>query len=374
MDPITTSGAIELTSRVVSKMKAAQSAANGAASILNNRSLVDVASVARVEPITMVDADVINVDCLQDLMQSLHSVFSGYYLQAVAMMGTIGEISVAQRLAQLNPNRALGFESMYIETKKIQQNTQFKHRLPLTAHKRDVALEDNDNSKLALAPSDKAIESIKEAANLSVGKMLNVQLRDGPVTATIPISIRLMVNIIPTRMMVELFTYRDGFDMDMKERYHAWKAGRLGFIRDLILCNDLIDKRRKAAVKDTKGILSMINNRESGNAFAGFMNAKASVATASNIAVVSSETLDQIELAINGRIESKKTRDAIFSNTNLMLLAVVNRSWQRVQIYTRGIDGYTDLSWKDLKNPSKDSGSQVTDILKAYMLGTAPNQ
>jgi hypothetical protein len=290
------------------------------------------------------------------------------------MMGTIGEISVAQRLAQLNPNRALGFESMYIETKKIQQNTQFKHRLPLTAHKRDVALEDNDNSKLALAPSDKAIESIKEAANLSVGKMLNVQLRDGPVTATIPISIRLMVNIIPTRMMVELFTYRDGFDMDMKERYHAWKAGRLGFIRDLILCNDLIDKRRKAAVKDTKGILSMINNRESGNAFAGFMNAKASVATASNIAVVSSETLDQIELAINGRIESKKTRDAIFSNTNLMLLAVVNRSWQRVQIYTRGIDGYTDLSWKDLKNPSKDSGSQVTDILKAYMLGTAPNQ
>lgn len=372
MGPITVSGAIELASRVSNDLKAASKTAASASKFLNNHSLVDVASVARVEPITMVDADVINVDCLNDLMQSLHSSFSGYYLQAVAMMGTIGEISVGQRLAPLNPNRSLGFEAMHLGAKAIQAKTEFKHRLPLSAHKRDVALEEVKTP--SLAPSDKAIESVKEAANLSVGKVFNVTLREGGITATIPVSIRLMVNIIPTRMMIDLFTYRDGFDLDMKERYHAWKSGRLEFVRDLVLCNDLIDKRRKAAIKDNRGILSMINGRASGNAVAGFANANASVATASNIAVISSETLDQIELSINGKIDSLKTREAIFSNTNLMLLAVVNKGWQRVQLFTRGIDGYSDMSWKDLKNASKDSGSQVTDILKAYMLGTAPNQ
>ena len=374
MVPVTVAGAIELTSHLTNSMKSAAKNSADSAKFMNNHSLVDVARVARVEPITMVDADIINVDCLPDLMQSLHSMFSGYYLQAVAMMGTIGGISVAQKLAPLNPNRALGFEAMYIDAKRIKENTQFKHRLPLTAHKRETALEDNETSKLPLSVGDKAIESVKEAANLSVGKMYNVTLREGPVTATIPISIRLMTNIIPTRMMVDLFTYRDGFDMDMKERYHAWKSGRLEFVRDLILCNDLIDKRRKAAVKDSKGILSMINNRATGNAVAAFANSSASVATASNIAVVSTETLDQIELAINGKIDSKKTRDAIFENTNLMLLAVVDKGWQRCSIYTRGIDGYTDVAWRDLKISSKDGGSQVTDILKAYMLGTAPNQ
>jgi len=372
MGPITVSGAIELASRVSNDLKAASKSSAAASKFLNNHSLVDVASVARVEPITMVDADVINVDCLSDLMQSLHSSFSGYYLQAVAMMGTIGEISVGQRLAPLNPNRSLGFEEMYLNTKRIQAKSDFKHRLPLSAHKRDVALEAIEPP--ALAPSDKAIESVKEAANLSVGKIFNVTLREGGITATIPVSIRLMVNIIPTRMMVDLFTYRDGFDLDMKERYHAWKAGRLEFVRDLILCNDLIDKRRKAAIKDSKGVLSMINGRASGNAVAGFTNVNASVATASNIAVISTATLDQIELSINGKIDSKKTRDAIFTNTNLMLLAVVDSAWQRVRLYTRGIDGHSDMAWKDLKNASKDSGNQVTDILKAYMLGTAPNQ
>ena len=371
MEPIAVAGAIELASRVSSSLKSAASTANTASQFLNNRSLVDVASVARVEPITMVDADVINVDCLQDLMQSLHSSFSGYYLQAVALMGTIGEISVAQRLAPLNPNRSLGFEAMHLETKKIDANTQFKHRLPLTAHKREVALEANEPKLLA---TEKAIESVKEAANLSVGKLFNVQLRNDNITATIPVSIRLMVNIIPTRMMVDLFTYRDGFDMDMKERYHAWKAGRLEFVRDLILCNDLIDKRRKAAIKDSKGVMSQINGRDSGNVAASFITAKASVATSSNIAVLSTETLDQIELSINGKMDNKKTRDAIFSNTNLMLLAVVDKAWMRVSIYTRGIDGFANIAWKDLKGANKDSGSQVTDILKAYMLGTAPNQ
>lgn len=366
MEAIAVAGAINVASRVASSLR--ESNTNSTTlNVLRNRSLVDVANVARVEPITMVDADCINIQEIGDIMQSMHSLFSGYYLQAVAMMGSIGGVSVAEKLGPLNPNRSLGFESLYNDAHKSLSMESFKHRLPTTRKNTSLALEEKDE-----VVKDKAIDSIKEAANLSIGKIYNVQLRDEANTATIPIAIRLMVNVIPTRMMVELFTYRDAFDMDMKERYHAWRSGRLEFVKDLILCNDLIDKRRRSAIKDTNGIMSLINKRESSNLAASFVSGKASVATSSNLAIISHDTLEQIEMAINGKLEHAKTRHALFENTNLMILAVVEKDWERVIFYHRGLDASSNVSFKDLKVSNKGNGMDVGDILKAYVNGSSP--
>ena len=161
--------------------------------------------------------------------------------------------------------------------------------------------------------------------------------------------------------------------MDMKERYHAWRSGRLAFVKDLILCNDLIDKRRKAGIKDPPGILQQINNRESKNVVASFMNGRASVATSSNLAILSNETLEEVEMQLNGNFSNHKVRTALFENTNLMILAVVDKAWERVTFYTRGIEASTSSSFKDLKVASKSGGTEVLDIMRAYMSGANPS-
>jgi len=187
----------------------------------------------------------------------------------------------------------------------------------------------------------------------------------------VPVSIRLMASIMPTRSVLSMFTFKDSADMDMKERYHAWKAGRLEFIRDLILCKDLVDKHRTASIKDKDGVYSQILGREASNKRAGLFSGNPSLATASNLAIISSDTVAQIEQALMGKISNFKTRQTIFDNTNLMILAVIDKGWNNITFYHRGMDEVTTVSERDVRS-GKGGGSEVMDVLKAYIAGSSP--
>jgi hypothetical protein len=365
MLPNTVVGAIEL----ASKVKKAVLGAEGV-KLLQGKSLIDVAQVARVEPIVMVDADCMNIEGISDIMQVLHSMFAGYYLQAVNMVNTIGGVSVAERLAPLNPNAGAVFEELALAGRCATSMEDYKFKLPSYAKGAKPALEDMKISDV----NDEALKQVREASNLAVGKMFNVLLTNGESSVTVPVAIRLMANSIPSRTMAELFANTDAFDLDMKERWHAWRAGRLSLVGDLILCNDLIDKRMRSSINDPSGVLETVRNRQTGNLSSMAISGKASVANATNIAVVSSETLAQAESTLGGPIKNDRVRKAIFESTNLMIIAVVNKQWERVTFWFRGLDSTTNLSYRELKTAGKNDGSNVTDILKAYIAGAAPNQ
>lgn len=371
-------GAIQLTARVASRMRDAAKDAQSSPLYAAGNSLTDVANVARVEPITMIDSDVSNLEYVSDITQTLHSMFTGYYLQAVNMAGTIGGVTVAERLAPFNPNRP-GFESLREFASAIKNGLNpLKHRLPLSWHRKSPALEEvkeaKDKAEKLGPPSMKADlkdpnKLIQEAAALSVGKMFNVAIRVNEVSVNVPVAIRLLVNILPVQQMVDLFTFRDSFDMDMKERFHAWRSGRLAFWKDLVLCNDLIDKYRRAAIKDKSGLTEQMLNRESNHIFSSLTSDKVSYATATNLAMMSTDTLAEIETRLNGQFANSKVRQALFESTNLMILAVVDKHWEMVTFYTRGIAESSQLHVRELRAANKGNGPDVTDIMKAYMLG-----
>lgn len=366
MDPNTVVGVIELAAKI--KNTASSAVNSEAAKVLKDRSLIDVASVARVEPIVMVDADCMNVEALPDLMQSLHSMFSGYYLQAVNMVNTVGGVTVAQRLAPFNPNAGPVFEELRQDNRRAFSMEEFRHKLPLRADPQPaIALEDQTPDRSLIDT-----RAIAEAANLSVGKIFNVVLQAGESKVSVPVAIRLMVSTVPSRMMVELVSSVDAFDMDLKERYHAWRAGRLSLVGDLILCNDLVDKRVKSSIHDPTGLLNTVRQRQTGNSAAAAIGGKASVANATNLAVVSSETLAAVEAQLGGEIKNSKIRKALFESSNLMIAAVVNKQWEKVTFWFRGLDTSTTMSYKDLKSAGKNDGSNVVDILKAYIAGANP--
>ena len=68
-------------------------------------SLARITSMARVEPLCIVDSDCVHLEYISDVLQSLQSIFSGYYLQAVSLMTNVAGVSVAKQLDILNPNR-----------------------------------------------------------------------------------------------------------------------------------------------------------------------------------------------------------------------------------------------------------------------------
>lgn len=383
MDPISVgagvAGGLSMFREVSNHLRTAEKVGSHAMNVLKNGSLIDIAATARVEPLLIVDADCMNVDFLNDIITSLHTQFSGYYLQAVNLLTTINGVSIANKLAPLNPNRGgLGMESFawrYAEES-------YRHRLPTTHNKRAMAME-----QAQLVPSTTAgpkgpsgmdaefgkdTNDLKEVSNLSTGKMFSVKITEEGKTAVVPVSIRVMVNTMPTRSLVNMLTLKDGVDMSMKERYYGWRANRLGVI-DLLTTRDVLGKHREALMKDRDGVYAQIVNRENGNKMKGLFSGQPSLNTASNLAIMSSDTADLIEQKLHGRIRDLRTRQVMFDNTNLMILAVVDKMSERVTFYYRGMHESTTVSDKALRSSNKGGGNDVMDIMKAFLAGSTPN-
>lgn len=370
-------GAIEL---VAKTSQAVAGTKKTVGSITNGRSLVQIANTGRVEPLTLVDADVVNLEYISDVMQAVQSLFSGYYLQAINLINEVGNVTVMDRLAAFNPtgqmSRGFSMESL--------KDGSATHRLPtlegkvinkpVTAPSLGTGQASTEQKARGGGLSQDTLDDIPKAANLSIGKLYNVTLRVGTDSYVVPIAIRLLVNIVPSMTLKQLFTHRDSFDMDMKERWYAYKAGMLGFWKDLVFCSDLIAKYRRMALQDKTGMGKAILDREAGNVKSRLTSLKESFASATSIAVISDDTMHQVERELSGKLSNSRVRKAVFDSTNLMLLVVISKEWEHVVIYTRDLDSSTTLSIKDIKkSASGGGGADVTEIMKAYLLGASPS-
>lgn len=229
----------------------------------------------------------------------------------------------------------------------------------------------DDKSRSSLSFGKDTTRDLKELADLSVGKIFMVDIEDGLHRLQLPVSIRLMASSLPPKQLVHILSH-DSKDTSVKERFHAWRSGRLEFWRDIVACSDLIDAHRDTIMKDKTGIYSDILKRNRTNQFAALLSGDPSIATASNIAIISDDTASQIEDEIGGRLHDFKTRQKIFAKTYLMFLVVIDKQYERVTFYHRGINQATELGVRDLKASQKGNGPDVSDILRAYTMGQNP--
>lgn len=380
--------AVEVGLQILKKVVAAWSSASE-----GGGDLIKFTAPSRVEPICLIDSDVVHHEALPDVMQSLQSIFSGYYLQAMAISTTIGKIDVVKQLDKLNPNRNLNGhmkDAIGASANWVMSAESYKHSLPKPgkmrlsteaygANGKDdiiVTLGEEKDDKSNTNPLGKdgkdTLVTVKELTNLSVGKLLNVEITDGSHKATIPIAIRLMATSIPTSSVVHILSLGNK-DVTAKERYHGWRSGRLEFWRDIVMCQDLIDAHKKNLLADKTGVYNEILKRRSNNNLSTLVSGNPSIATASNLLVCSKETIRTLEGEIGRELKDFKTREKIFAESYLMIIAVIDKDWDRVTFYHRGINLPTEVSLRDLRVSNKSTGPDVGEILKAYQLGSSPS-
>jgi hypothetical protein len=353
-------------------------------------SLIEYTKPMRVEPIALVDRDCVHYEGVEDVMQSLLSLFSGYYLMAVALSSQIGNVSVMGKLGPLNPQRdpiteasLTGFKLLTMESyqyalprygdKEIKPVFESFYDPVLSSNADDDPGQTTQGSKLGV--NDKAAadlgKTIAESANMSVGKILSVEITDGRCKMNIPVNVRLLVNLIPTQSLISILS-EGHVDKSWKARWHGWRSGRLDSIKDMIFCQDLIDAHRKKLMGDSEGIYGNIIDRKRKNQLSAILSGTPSVATASNLVVMSRETLNQIQATTDADFSRFDNREKFFSETSLMIIAVIDKQRDRVIFYHRSIPTETDVSIRSLKSANK-SGVDVKDVLQAYSLGAAPS-
>ncbi len=337
-------------------------------------SLIEFTKPTRVEPIVLMDDKVVNLPFTHDIMQSLSSIFSGYYLQAVSLSVNVGSVDVIRLLDKVNPNRSLDDNLVRGVTNAamragFEDASAYEYGLPVPGQ--PVGLEAFGNEADIAHGSDNAIKLAQEASNLSVGKLLEVKVESDGAKAVFPVAVRLIVTTAPSSAVVHTLSVGNK-DTSVKERFHAWRSGQLEFIRDLVLCQDLIEAHKKALLKDNSGIYMDSIKRRKRNFLSAILSGSPSVATASNLVVISESTRKELERNVGGRLKDFRTREKIFKETYAMLLVVVDPDWEQVTIYHRSIEQPTQLSAGDLKSSNRSKGPDVGEILKAYQLGNSP--
>lgn len=210
-----------------------------------------------------------------------------------------------------------------------------------------------------------------DITSLSVGKLFDVKIVSEGREATVKVGIRVMAKYMPTVDMVTMMTAKGALDHDLVERYHGWRAGRLAFWKDLVLCRDLIDAHRNAAIRDKSGTYSEIMARNRNAVGAGLLERNPSMAVFSTLCIMSASTLNAIEAKMGGSINNSRVRNTLFDTTKMMILAVIDPGYETVTFYTHGIAGHTEIPLRALKTSKKDDGG-VMDIMKAFLAGRSP--
>ena len=381
-----------------------------------SNSIIEYTRPARVEPIVLLDDSLRHHAYMTDVLQTITSIFSGYYLQAISLSCNVGSIDTLRLLDKMNPNRSpvdsainSGSRAVnYLATEAYAEGSLpgvEKHnignskktrgkRLREKANKhRDEKIARQDkynkaNSKESSVEVDKStktkstktdvwlgsnsLKDVQTNTNLSVGKMLEVNIDSNGSTATIPVNVRLIVKSVVSSTMAALLT--NGVqDTSVKERFHRWQSGELRFVQDLIMCQDIIDNHKKALMADRDGSLRGVVNRSSRNRFSALISGDISIASASSILIVSRSVAREMERMLMGKLKDFRIREKLFHSTCTMLMVVVDTEWEQVEIYHRSIHEETTLSIKEVKNSSSKDGPNISDILSAYKLGTAPS-
>ena len=375
--------ALQTIARLINQVK------DNVTSYYSDTSLVDVTKLMRVEPLCIISRDCMSLEYMPDISQSLLTQFCAYYLQAVNMLTRVDHIEIVKVLDRLNPDRdSTGFllseklsaESMAIES-AVTDN--YKYGLP-TRHLR-AALEtlSRELHEHAYDARDTNERIMQEAANLSVGKTLNVHINYATDTtqptegtgatpkdarATLKVSVRLLASLIPNETITTILTAKKE-DMSVSERWHAYRSGRISFINDMIFCQDVIDEYKKAMLMDDTCTMQEIIRRVNNAKKFGILTKNPSLVASSNLFVISEEVARSIESELGGRLSDPTVREKAFDSTYAMIIAVVNRDWKRVTFYTRGIASGTDVSVNELKTASKDKGADIMETLKQFNMG-----
>lgn len=369
---------------------------NLSSAVTGNSSLADLTKLTRVEPHCIISKDCSNLEYMPDIMQSILALFSSYYLQSVDILKLkILDVRVIKLLDSLNPNRDQTglFAEADSLSKEAYQNVSIESMKFSLPTKRIASLEDSRETI-------KNLDTINELSNLSVGKLINVSIgltqrvpkkslnqnidlfdkklgnddslyEDKSYTITIPVNVRLIASILPTSSAINLLT-RNKEDDGILERFYKWKAGRISFIKDLVLCQDLIDEYKRTLAEDDDGVISDIFRRVNNSKKYGLITQNPSLNVASNIVVITSETAKEIESKFGGKLSNPVIRNKIFEGTYSMILVVINTDFDRVVFYIRNLEAGTDLSVKEIKTAAKGKGPDILDIFKAMSQGMTP--
>ena len=352
-------------------------------------SLADISKIARVEPITLISSNLTGTKELYNILHGVLNIYAGFYLQAVHILSAqLSDVRILKILDQTNPDRDIktlltagytAYESHNVNIKTLSlENCKYKLPMLKSDIKSDYALESvEEDIDGHLGSAINKLETFEKLGS-AVGKVMEVKFtvrqNDSRISdeITIPIVVKLDNMIIPAEVIDRILT-SNADEIRLGSRFKDAISGRINFIKDFILCSDLIKSQKKTMIKDPTGYYNQLLKRINNSRIYSALSGNVSLAGVSSIVVISEEDENQIQKEIGGKLTNEHTREIIFDNTSAMCIVVVDKEWERVSIYIKDIDGFSQNSFDAFKSMSDKGNNNIADIIKAFSLNNAPS-
>lgn len=339
-------------------------------------SLPEYTAPTRLSPVVLIDKKVLDVDAalIKALLQTLLSVYSAHYLQAVNMELNVGDVNVTKILDKFSTDRDIlraAASSNYLSMESLSDHL---GNLPnFLKGNTDVPEPRTFGAGEGSAGSHKDnIATINDESNIAVGKVIEVKVFSGEHSITIPVTVSIVPKSIDSQDLVDITAY-GSTDKSWSGRWHSWRSGEIRFVKDYLLCLDLIEADRRSLMADKTGTLLTIRSKRTKNILAALVSGRASPNAISTIVIVSKSTAEQMEMALKGKFKNPHTREEYFKTNTAMMLVVVDTTMERFTIYQRGIADVGMYTLDDIKvNSKRGNTPDIESIMKAYKLGEAP--
>lgn len=383
------------------------------------KSYLDIAKPTEIHPIVVISGDLINYKHMPSIKKAMLDLFAAYYISAAEALLSVDKIQARRTLDQLNPDAKNLADLMNVAVPRIQDNAirlkshldnkwseesfsvvaaeSYQYSLPRlakedinnifrTEQQRNKDISDRSNG----VDKNKGIEATGKAKDQVFGVKVTVTVSPYDSKATITdvnnkdgkedknkggyqltTMIKLFTSVLPNSTIAKIISLGTD-EYSLTERWHKWRSGQISFIKDFILCADILKEQKKALMTDKDGVYSDIFKRAYSNKAKAIITGKISFAEATSMFIISDSLAEELEAKLGGKLTKRTIRDKMFESTYAMMIAVVDQEWERVTIYYRDMDEYSSYSIKEIDPKVSRQDISLADFVKQLRTGNTP--
>jgi hypothetical protein len=355
-------------------------------------SLEEFNSVLQNDYTTLIEQSLLGLDYLPGILEKMQMLLAGNTLTAISLLTGVPEVDVVGTLDKISTKRssldaavrtgsALGAMAIG-ESRKGRFALPSYDKLALAvgeSTRRMPGRESRDRRTSETSMEKDFTKRLNEQEGLAGGKQFVVTFERNGNKIEVPMRVRLETSSTDTESIQNIILLGEQ-NRAFWERWLRLSTGKNGgssavdkirAAKDIAFSNDLIDEYRKNRFRDKSGYYSKMMEKKNGNWLSGLLSLSPSINNASALIVVSQETIDALEARLGGDFDDFNIRKRVFENTLTMYYVVVDQSWGRVTIYTRGQNGSQQLDKTDFSK-SKAGSADVNKIIEAYRSGAQP--
>lgn len=342
-------------------------------STTGNMSLVDITKFTRVEPIAVVNKDLVKVKEYNNILNGVLNIYLGYYLQAVQLLSvSYADAKVLKTLDSVSPDRSFIVEDYLCSKTVTLEDSLFD--LPMMRGDDDEhnVREQSLSSKVEYLDKVQAVGKVVELKftldDSGEDGMHKINMRN----VVIPVQVRLLTTLTDSAVLNGILTSNED-DITFTSRLKDVFGGRIRFFKDFIMAQDLIKNQKKILFKEGADAYNEILKRYNNSAMLTILNrGNVGYGKVSSIYIMTEEDETTIKKKFGSGLNSTTIRNTIFNNSLAMIIVVVDREWERVTIYIRDIASSSTSTFSELRKANdNDFGAQLADVVKSLAMGSA---